>query len=235
MAVKELKIDNLYGEFYYENLENPIIIMAHGFGSAYLSGIPYAEAFLKAGYNTYVFDFYGCSATNKSGGHSTEISVLTLLNDLNQVVDYFKENYHSKLILYGTSLGGLVSAITAARRDDIALLLLNYPAFSLKEDMRKMFPKHIPHHFEIFGIPLSDKFAKDVYDFDIDMVYQYQNPVLILHGNIDEIVPIQYSRNAIKKYNNATLVEYDQVGHRFKTMVDIVSQDVIKFLKEKLK
>ena len=46
-------------------------------------------------------------------------------------------------------------------------------------------------------------------------VEAYHRPVLIVHGDADAVVPIEYSRRAVKLYKNARLVEIPKAGHGF--------------------
>lgn len=52
------------------------------------------------------------------------------------------------------------------------------------------------------------------YDFYVDMP-RYDGPVLILHGDRDEIVPMSYSERAAATYKNARLRVIDGGGYGF--------------------
>ena len=46
-------------------------------------------------------------------------------------------------------------------------------------------------------------------------VEAYHRPVLIVHGDADPVVPIEYSRRAVKLYKDARLLEIPKADHGF--------------------
>ncbi|MCM1228136.1 MAG: lysophospholipase [Clostridium sp.] len=92
----------------------------------------YAEELAQHDIAAYCFDFRG-GGGNRSDGNTTEMSVMTEVSDLETIIidavewDFVDDN---RIILFGESQGGIVSAITAARHnDEVAGLILAYPAF----------------------------------------------------------------------------------------------------------
>ncbi|MDO5132864.1 MAG: alpha/beta hydrolase [Eubacteriales bacterium] len=129
-SIEELTIKsdglNIWGKLYIpEGTENvPLAICSHGFGGSYRNTKEYAENFAKNGIAAFSFDFTGGGSSSRSGGRTTEMSVLTEAADLGCVLDYFK--YYSgidsdRIFLFGESQGGFVSTYVAgSRSDDIA-------------------------------------------------------------------------------------------------------------------
>ncbi len=63
---------------------------------------------------------------------------------------------------------------------------------------------------------LSDDYDKVAQDIDVkDLQQGFGKPVLIIHGNKDEVVPIEYSRTAAANYSYSTLKEIKGAGHGF--------------------
>ena len=53
-------------------------------------------------------------------------------------------------------------------------------------------------------------------DIDVAEIQQgYDKPVLIIHGDDDQVVPIEYSREAEKRYKNVHLETISGAGHGF--------------------
>jgi len=105
------------------------------------AGVRYAERLAAYGYAAYVFDFCGGSAggtQNRSDGSNSEMSVLTEASDLSAVLDAAKAwpfVDSDKIFLLGGSQGGLVTIITGCeRQDELAGMMLMYPALSAKAD-----------------------------------------------------------------------------------------------------
>ena len=94
------------------------MIYSHGLGVTLESGEDYAKYFAKKGVAVYLFDFCGGSSESRSSGKTTEMSVMTEVADLEAVLteartwEFVNEK---KVTLLGSSQGGMVSAITAAR------------------------------------------------------------------------------------------------------------------------
>ena len=123
----------------------PLVIFSHELGNSHMTGIPYAERLVTQGYAVYTFDFPGGSAggtENRSDGSSVEMSVMTEAAALDAVVDAAKEwdfVNPEKIVLLGGSQGGLVSSVVACRRNDLAGLMLMYPALCATHDVHEQF------------------------------------------------------------------------------------------------
>lgn len=228
-TTSEIYINNedkqIYGILYkLVNIKKgPIIIYSHGLGGSHLSGLDYGKELAKAGYFFYAFDFCGGSSNSRSDGLTTEMSVLTEASDLEAVLNEVKTwdfiNLE-KIILFGTSQGGVVSSLVASNHaDEVNGLILFYPAFVITDDIHKKYPtkEDIPSDTNYFGwINVSSKYMLDIYDLDLyEKVANYSKDVLIVHGNQDEIVDLKYSKKLQDTYQNSELKVIDNAGHGF--------------------
>ena len=97
----------------------PVAIVCHGFMAWQDTVRHYAIELAKLGYCTYCFDFCGGSVLGKgkSDGATTDMSVMTEVQDLEAVIAYVQSLPYngSELLLMGGSQGGFVSALVAAR------------------------------------------------------------------------------------------------------------------------
>ncbi len=220
-----------------------VIILSHEFGMNMLSTARYAKKLCKAGFDTYIFDFLGSGAGKSKGRKSTEMSVLTECEDLSRVLDYVKEQEpNRKIILGGCSQGGFVSALLAAKRNhDVEKLFLLYPAFCIPDDARrgciigkKIDTENIPEKFTALGyVRLGKKYVEEAKMLEPwGEIAGFDKPVLILHGDKDDIVPLSYSQKTKEIYPNARLSVYNGARHVFPRKKDVTRavEDVAAFI-----
>ena len=207
----------------------PLVIMSHGFGGAHMPEDPLAGDFARAGYLTYAFDFCGGGLASKSSGDMLDMSVLTEADDLNIVLDALMARDDvdcSRICLFGRSQGGFVSAYVAAHRpQDVRTLAMYFPAFVLQDDARARArarargDEHgqFPETETVGPWVVGRVYGEDAVSFDIyEVIGGYRGPVLIVHGDADEIVPVSYSQRALDCYDDARLVVLPGQGHGFR-------------------
>ena len=204
----------------------PLVVISHGLGGSHLETAPYARILAEHGYAACVYDFRGGTAgTGKSGGRTTEMSVLTETNDLAAVLSEMEALPfvdRDRIYLMGESQGGMVSLLTAAKEPSkYSGLIFLYPAFSLVNDVHRQFGaiECIPREFSVFHgwIRLGKKYVTDIWDLDIEAaILAYPGPVLLLHGDKDDIIRIADSENAAKKFADCRFYEICGAGHGFR-------------------
>ncbi len=217
-----------------ENL--PVAIVCHGFMAWQDTVRHYAKALARMGYCAYCFDFCGGSVRNKgkSDGATTDMSVLTEMQDLEAVIAYVRSLSYtgSELLLMGCSQGGFVSALVAAKHPgQVDKLALFYPALCIPDDARagrmmfaKFDPKNIPELINCGPMKLGRCYPADVIDMDpIKEISPYRGPVLIVHGTKDRIVKPDYSRQAQRAYPNAKLHFIEGGAHGFGKKHDAIA------------
>lgn len=201
----------------------PTVIMSHGlYGSADLWDRT-ACSFAESGIACYCFDFRNGNHLGRSTGTDlTKMSLLTERKDLRIVIqDVLKQDFIDidNVFLMGESFGGAVSAITAPEYlGQIKGMVLYYPGFNCVYNARSFFPTYedIPDTYLLMGRRVGRIFFEDIYNFDIyGVAAHYTGPVLIIHGTSDTTVNIEFSREAAKRYLNATLIEFDKEIHGF--------------------
>ncbi len=215
-------LGNLYGVLKMPegNAPVPLIITCHGFGGNHTGALDYADYFSAGGYAVFSLDFCGGGLWTQSDGTMLEMSVLTEAKDLNAVIDFFKADPRfSDIFLRGESQGGFVASYVAAERPgDIAGLVLEYPAYVLQDDAkrRQLADGSFPEVSMLLGMKIGRVYSEDVTSFDIyEHMAAFDGPVLILHGNMDWLVPIEYSERAVKAFPNSELIVMPGQGHGF--------------------
>ena len=199
----------------------------------------------------------GAEPWEEYGGSWDTMSVKTEVEDLDLVIDEIKkldfvnEDY---ICLMGQSQGGVVCALAASQREerreaqglgnDIAGLILIYPAFSFVNDMHSQYPtiedmeKALdPESGRIFimGANIGPDYIRDCYEWGeydeeigaitiYDMCRGYTNSVLIVTGSGDTTVDPSWSYNAINQLTSpygdsqSTLVLVSNAQHAFDMM-----------------
>lgn len=198
----------------------PLVILSHGFGGNRYGHQDYADYFLAQGLATFNFDFCGGGREIQSDGTMLEMSVLTEAQDLSAIMDHFKADPRfDRLLLWGASQGGFVSAYVAAQRpEDVAALMVEYPAFVLQDDAKARAAEDgsFPEIDEVMGTRIGRRYDEDAVSFDIyDVIGRYPGDVLVLHGDRDGIVPLRYSQRAAEVWPAARLVVMPGQDHGF--------------------
>ena len=225
---REIEVMNngqrIYGIAYVPNTGAetvPLVICAHGLGGSYQTNLAYAEQLASHGLATYSFDFRG-GGGSRSDGSTTEMSVMTEVSDLEVILDAAREWDFvdpQRIVLLGTSQGGITSAIAAARRaDDVAGAILMYPAFVVHDDIHKRFSSldEVPEVFQFNWITAGRPYVADMWDYDVYAeIGNYKDKVLLMHGSADGIVPVSYSDRAAEVYPDVEYYVINGAGHGF--------------------
>ena len=205
----------IYGKLYRPSIvkdKYPLVILSH---SAFLTGDSlksYAIEFTNRGYLAYTFDFCGGSPSSKSDGNIKDMTIFTEVDDLKFVIDNFKNNKLvdlENIYLLGTSQGGLVSAITANDYNEyIKGLILLYPAFNI--------PDQVKNSSYNSYMPMGEAYFDTLKDYDpYAHIANFKKNVLIIHGDSDTTVSLDYSKRANSVYENSSLFVIKGAGHGF--------------------
>jgi dipeptidyl aminopeptidase/acylaminoacyl peptidase len=157
------------------------VITCHGLysskGSEKYVGI--ARRFCGEGLAILRFDFRGCG---ESAGRFEETSLTGRMEDLEDALDFVQEQGCESVGLIGSSLGGTVAVLTAAK-DKKVKALVTWAT-----------PCHLDELFRGEGIEGLEKLRQDVSRYDVvKAVKEAHCPVLIIHGSLDEQVPLSHA------------------------------------------
>ena len=195
----------------------PAVIFSHGFGSNYRELMHHGSGFARNGIVCIFFDFCGGGLNSESDGDMLNMTLETEADDLVCVINHAILMPYvdtKKLYLIGESMGGMVSAMVARRlRSMIKGLILWYPAFVIVDDAKKRLKEGIT---DVMGIKISKDYDTVAVSVDLnDIQSGYLKPVLLIHGDKDEIVPIEYSIKAKQTYPDASMITISGAGHGF--------------------
>lgn len=206
---------SIYAKLYIPNKDEimPAVIMSHSAMLTSNAMNSYAIEFAKRGYIACAFDFCGGSSSSKSS--DIDMTIFTEVLDLKAVIDEIikLDNVDSSnILLFGTSQGGLVSALVANDyADKINKMILLYPAFNIPEQVQGL---TYESYYSMLGY--SEEFIDSLQDYDAyEHISNFTNKVLIIHGTSDTTVDIKYSEKAVEVYNDCVLKTIVGANHGF--------------------
>jgi pimeloyl-ACP methyl ester carboxylesterase len=141
--------------------------------------------------------------------------------------------------LMGSSMGGYLAALYAARHPEVTRLVLLAPAFGFArrwpsrlgpnavDEWRERGTMDIFHYADNRMRPLSYGLLEDAAQYE-DFP-DCRQPALIFHGAQDDVVPVELSRQFAASHPNAML-EVLQSGHELLNVLEHMAIQVVPFL-----
>lgn len=218
-TVTELYVQNgelsIYGKLYVPSGQEgplPAVILSHSSDLTSDSMTSYCERIANLGYIAYAFDFCGGSKHSRSDGEASAMTVFTEVEDLKAVLTAISQLEFvdaGQVFLFGTSQGGLVSALVAEEcPEDVRGLILFYPAFNIAELVQKFYSGG--------RTVFQNAYAEALVDYNVfEHIGAFPGDVLIVHGSKDFIVPCSYSEEAAALYRSCELFLIEGASHGF--------------------
>ena len=218
----------------------PLFIVIHGFTSN--KDRPHTlaacRAMRDAGFATLRADMYG---HGESGGDFENHTLFKWISNIMALIDYARTlDFVAEIWLSGHSQGGLAAALVAGLEPDrIRGLILRAPAFMIPVGARtglllgeKYDPDHIPDSIPLIkGMTLNGNYIRVAQMIHAeDAIDRFRGPVLILHGEKDDVVPLHDSENAAKRYANGTFTVIPGENHSFEFYQDQMREIILKWL-----
>jgi pimeloyl-ACP methyl ester carboxylesterase len=218
------------------------IVMAHGFTGdrtewGYFDQV--AEHLNDSGYNVLRFDFSG------SGESDDEpISIENQVQDLRSAIDYLESRGIERIGLFGHSQGGLVSL----KNHDLADVLVltspvtsssaNYGKVRLNSSQREELEekgvwtveqeKGPRRKYVVDGSIIEEKQSIDQFQLLEDV----KEPVKIIHGDQDEVVPLENSKKAIEILERSDLRVVEGLDHGYNERIELIAEEAENWFKE---
>ncbi|MEN9215773.1 MAG: YqiA/YcfP family alpha/beta fold hydrolase [Gloeomargarita sp. HHBFW_bins_162] len=204
------------------------VIYIHGFASSPNSGKAryFYEKFASLGIPVQVPDL-----------NQGDFTHLTLTRQIHQITDLLPS---TPTVLIGSSFGGLTAAWVAEKHPQISRLILLAPAFQMVRYWHeRMTPAQIQqwqaqgtmpvyHYGEGKELPLHYDFLRDLETYD-DTQLSRPVPTLILHGEQDEVVPIQVSKTYAQTRPWVNLIPLVD-DHSLRQNLPLMWQEISTFL-----
>lgn len=198
----------------------PVVVMCHAFNGQMSNFRLTAANFAEHGIGALCFNFCGGGVYDTSGFHTTQMTLFTEKEELHAVLAYLKaQPTVGKIFLFGASQGAMVAAMVAEDcPDEIAGMVFLYPGFCIADSLRLRFPpdEDLSETVDLFGVEIGQDYILSMREYEtFKEVGNYPGPLLIIHGSDDELAPIAFSKEAVKRYPNAQLVVLEHEKHGF--------------------
>ena len=219
------KLQLFASEFKLSNESNKWIILVHGYTSEQSSIYDIARHYSDKGYNVLTPDL---RAHGLSEGKYVGMGWLDR-NDLLLWIDYLLKNYrNSEIILHGVSMGAATVMMASGENlpTNVKLIVEDCGYTSVWD----IFSFELKLRFNLSTFPVLNaaSFITSVragYNYkeasSIDQIKKSVTPILFIHGNADEFVPVNM---AYKLYDNANinkeLIIVDGAGHAESRLAD---------------
>ena len=218
-----------------EGKKYPLVIMSHGYNGYETDFEGSAEYFAAHGIAAASITFCGGSTRDKSGFATTSMTIDTECEDVVAVADMLMarddvDNEH--VYLFGASMGGLVSVLSAQRCPGrFCGLLLLFPALCIPDNWNERFPnaEDIPETLEFWGMELGRDFFLSLRTLDVDGALSgFDGGILLMHGDRDPIVPISYGKHAKEVGRRVSLETFIGEGHGFSMPATLRMEGMMK-------
>lgn len=217
----------------------PLAIVIHGFTGHMEERhiVAVSQAMNQVGAATLRVEMYG---HGQSEGKFEDHTLYKWVTGALAVVDYAKTlDFVTGLYLCGHSQGGLLTMLVGGmKRDDFKAIIPLSPAWMIPDGARQgnllgqgFDPEHIPDMLEAGPLKLNGNYIRVAQTIHVeDEIQRYTGPVLIVQGDADEAVPLEYAQRAAELYANARLVVVPGDTHCFDRHLEIMTEAVKDFL-----
>ena len=187
----------IYGNLHLPNIKNPPCVIAlHGLESSKDSGKwpIFALKLCEAGFACLRFSFRGCGeGEEKSEGDFEDTSLTGRIKDYEEALNFLRDTGlvdMGRLGVVGSSFGGMV-AIASEKRVK-ATVVLSTPCIIYKPV--NLQPKIEENYWVLpSGRRLKKDFFEDLKKYDLLKAVKNVSPILIIHGSMDKLVPVEHA------------------------------------------
>lgn len=212
--------------------KHPLVIVIHGFTGHMEERhiVEVSKVFNELGFATLRVDMYG---HGHSDGLFENHTLYKWLTNAMTVIDYARGlDFVTEIYLCGHSQGGMTVMLAGAmKHDQISGIIPLSPAWMIPELAREgtllgldYDPEHIPERLPAWGDRgLGANYVRVAQTIHVeDAIDRYDGPVLIVHGDEDEAVPVAYGIKAAERYRNCKLVLIPGDDHCYNRHLDQV-------------
>lgn len=197
-----------------------------------------AEELERAGLPCLRFDFAGRGA---SEGRLEDLCFSGQVDDLEAAIELLAARGVRRVGLFGSSMGGAVALLAASRDERVVaiatLAAIGHAAAAIERNPTAMAAFESKGYLETVEGRIGRKLWDDAREHDvISAVRVLHAPLLVIHGEDDDIVPVSDAHDIAATARNASLEIVSGAGHRFDQPGQFrpVVRDVTRFFVEKL-
>ena len=221
----------------------PLVIVIHGFTGhmeeRHITAV--SRTLNETGFATLRVDMYG---HGNSEGQFENHTLFKWLTNALTVIDYARNlDFVTDLYLCGHSQGGMTVMLAGAMKHDVIKGLIPLsPAWMIPEGARNgtllgenFDPDHIPEALHAWdGRSLNGNYVRVAQTIHVEeAIDRYDGPVLIVHGDQDEAVPVEYAVKAAERYKNCELVLIPGDTHCYDDHLDRVLEAVRNWIQKR--
>ena len=241
LAYKEISIRTPEGKHLFAwwlpvSSISPTIILLHGWGGNAELMLPLAVPFRKAGLNVLLLD-----ARNHGRSDSASFSSLPrFAEDVGSAINWVKtqnEVQQDAIALLGHSVGAGAVLYAASRRDDVSAVI-SVSAFAHPEWMMRRYLQRfwLPKLATAWVLRYVEWIIQHRFEeiAPMNTVCKVKCPILLVHGKMDETVPVTDAL-AIQKncnVNSIDLLLIEDAGHESVDKVEHHGYQMVDFLKK---
>ncbi len=195
----------LYGRWYpcaAEAETQKTVIIVHGYTVNLMCSLRYLDLFYSKGYNVLMYDH---RSHGRSKGERCSLGYYER-HDLITCIDWVMQKVGGSVGLHGESMGASTSILTAAMDDRIAFVVADCGYASLYDELKFQLKTQykIPGApFIFFANVFNRLFFKHRYQ-DVSPIKALEDvhvPVLFIHGEDDEVTPVESSIDMYNAYD----------------------------------
>lgn len=177
----------------------PVVVSAHGWtsGKESITYTALTDELNKKGISHFRFDFYG---HGESPGKIEDMTISEGIDDVMSAIKFVREKGFSPVGLFASSFGGVCASLAAAQ-SGVKAMALKHPVSEYTESMLDNKGVHVRNDYTKYS---AYAVAENI-----------TCPVLIVHGDKDDRVPIQQSRKLAELLPQATLEIIPEATHAF--------------------
>ena len=218
----------------------PLVIVIHGFTGHMEERhiVAVARTLNEIGYATLRVDMYGHGS---SEGEFHDHTLFKWMSNAMTVIDYARSlEFVTDLYLCGHSQGGLMVILAAAmKRDVIKAIIPMSPAVMIPEYARKgellgqtFDPDHVPDELvREDGRTLNGNYVRVAQTIRVeDAIDRFDGPVLLIHGDEDESVPVECGIEAAERFKDAKLVLIPGDTHCYDHHLEMVTDAIREWM-----
>lgn len=204
----------------------PTVCFYHGFSVDKVGLMRLHELFarrcVESGFACVRFDFYGCG---ESDGDFSAVTFSAEVEQATAIAQWCREQpyvQHDALYLSGHSMGGAIVSVIAPHVKPKAAILWsagNSAYYDISARVHAV-PGRYKASYDIGGLELSGTFFDDIRTWDIvEKSRGYEGPVLLVHGECDEKIPIASIGPYMDMYGDQVNVHIvDGANHQFSSL-----------------
>ncbi|MEO0416761.1 MAG: alpha/beta fold hydrolase [Verrucomicrobiota bacterium] len=179
-----------------------------------------AEGLADAGFNALRFSYSG---NGNSEGKFAKSNITKGVKDLKAIVNAAEDAGYHRICYAGHSMGGATGIILANRDERIELIISLAGMVHTKRFVEAEFGDQTPGESLMWDkedCPFTQEFVDDLTKIDniIGKMERIEVPILVVHGDKDDVVPVEEGRELFAKaYEPKHYVELEGVDHVFST------------------